>query len=254
MGAYDDIAAARALVAALTKQLDDAKANLATQEAALVVGGPDVSKYQGDITWASVRGAGYDICFPRVADGDIADELFTAARVKAIKTAGLSYAPYYFGRVANAANGERGARAECAMAVYFASRQGWGKTGDLPLVYDFENDSLMGQSPEKCAAHFILFLRAYRGLMGDYAWVYSNPSTMNTIMPFVSDGDQQWLVVNHPLWIADPGATKPTVPAPWTDWTFWQYTWEGTVPGITGKVDLNRANITKTQLDGLRLR
>jgi lysozyme len=253
VGAFDDIAAARALVATLTKQLDDAKAALATQEANLVVGGPDVSKVQGDVNWVAVRGAGYDICFPKVADGDIVDTTFSPGRITNINAAGLSYSPYYFGRVANPANGERDARAECAMAVYFATKQGWGKPGDLPLVLDFENDSLMGQPAAKAAAHLILFLKAYKGLMGHYAWLYSNPSTLGVIVPAMSDADKQWLVSNHPLWIAHIGAPKPTV-TPWSDWTFWQYTDAGTIPGITGKVDINRANITKAQLDGLRLR
>jgi len=56
-----------------------------------------------------------------------------------------------------------------------------------------------------------------------------------------------------PLWAAgfpfhvaaypfDPNSTtyRPDVPYPWTDWTLWQYSSSGRVPGIVGDCDLNR--------------
>lgn len=254
MGAYDDLLAASAKVADLDAQLAAARADAAAQGAAIVKGGPDVSNNQPNVNWTAVKGAGYDITFLKVADGDIKDPSYTAARVSNLKAAGFTaWAPYYFGRVASPGNSERNARAECAMAVYFANQTGWGKTGDLPLVYDFE--TLNGQDAQKAADHLILFLRAYRGLMGDYAWVYTNPATMAQIAPKLSDADAQWLADNHILWLAQyTNAIKPNVPAPWKDWTFWQWTETGTVPGISGNVDLNRANITTAALDRLRLR
>ena len=51
---------------------------------------------------------------------------------------------------------------------------------------------------------------------------------------------------NYRLWLpsypADPNSTtfRPLVPAGWSTWTFWQYTSTGTVPGISGSVDVNR--------------
>jgi GH25 family lysozyme M1 (1,4-beta-N-acetylmuramidase) len=48
------------------------------------------------------------------------------------------------------------------------------------------------------------------------------------------------------LWIAHwTSASQPLVPAGnWagSGWTFWQYSSTGTVPGIRGRVDLNRLN------------
>ena len=58
--------------------------------------------------------------------------------------------------------------------------------------------------------------------------------------------NSQWFADNgYPvLWIAhwSPAAGVPTVPAGnWggESWTFWQYTSDGIVPGIEGRVDLN---------------
>lgn len=44
----------------------------------------------------------------------------------------------------------------------------------------------------------------------------------------------------YPLWVADYGADEPDVSANWTAWTGWQYTDEGRVSGVSGRVDLDR--------------
>jgi GH25 family lysozyme M1 (1,4-beta-N-acetylmuramidase) len=62
--------------------------------------------------------------------------------------------------------------------------------------------------------------------------------------------DSTWVAMNgfNILWIAHwTPATAPIVPGlNWggRGWTFWQYTSDGVVPGITGRVDLNRYNGT----------
>ncbi len=50
-----------------------------------------------------------------------------------------------------------------------------------------------------------------------------------------------------PLWLAaygkndgNPG-TESTAPAPWSDWLVWQYSSNGTVPGVAGRCDVNLA-------------
>jgi len=62
-------------------------------------------------------------------------------------------------------------------------------------------------------------------------------------------GDTRWFADNgYPvLWVAHWGVNAPTVPAQnWggRSWTFWQYTNCGSVPGISGCVDLDRFNGT----------
>ena len=63
-------------------------------------------------------------------------------------------------------------------------------------------------------------------------------------------GDTTWFAENgyHVLWVAHwTTATAPIVPGgAWggDGWTFWQYTSSGPVPGISGRVDLNRYNGT----------
>lgn len=250
MSLWDDLVAARAEVDRLTKALATAQATVADLEARAMKGGPDVSAAQGDVDWAKVRAAGYDICFPKVADGDIIDTTFSSGRIASIKAAGLMYAPYYFGRVAAPSNNERNGRLEAAMAIYFASKQGWGHAGDLPLAYDFENESLNGQTTTKCAKHLMEFVRAYRGCMGHYPILYTNPGTIIPIVAMLSDDDKNALD-NCPLWISHWNVTVPTIPAPWTSAYFWQFTDSATVPGISKPVDNNRVLVARDAVNGL---
>ncbi len=61
-----------------------------------------------------------------------------------------------------------------------------------------------------------------------------------------SHGEPTWFALNgyDILWVAHwTTGVAPTVPGGnWAGdgWTFWQYTSDGVVPGITGRVDLNR--------------
>ena len=50
------------------------------------------------------------------------------------------------------------------------------------------------------------------------------------------------------LWVANWEVSCPDTPTPWTAWQFWQYADNGTVPGITGAVDLDKFNGSLAQL------
>jgi len=59
-------------------------------------------------------------------------------------------------------------------------------------------------------------------------------------------------LTDYLLWVAHyTGKPAPDVPAGWQDWTFWQFSETGTVPGIAGSVDLDRFNGTLEQLRAL---
>jgi GH25 family lysozyme M1 (1,4-beta-N-acetylmuramidase) len=254
---YDTVLAERALVASLQQQLQTEQTKLTTLEAGLVVGGPDVSATQGSIDWPTVKQT-YDWAFVKVADGDVLDSTYSAGRVSALRSSGIGWAPYQYCRVASDSNGQRTPTTEAAMAYYFASKQGWGKSGDFPLAYDVEMNSgetttFQGQTPAKAAAHVVGFVKAYNGLTGTYPFLYTNPSTWKLLSPQMSSDDLA-VMARCPLWLASWGVSSPTVPAPWTQWTFWQYTNNGTVAGITtNPTDLNHCSLSKTELAALAI-
>lgn len=55
--------------------------------------GPGVSEHQGDVDWKKVA-TKHNLAILRVADGDHRDPLYSEARVKAVREAGLLFAPY----------------------------------------------------------------------------------------------------------------------------------------------------------------
>jgi GH25 family lysozyme M1 (1,4-beta-N-acetylmuramidase) len=70
--------------------------------------------------------------------------------------------------------------------------------------------------------------------------IYASPSFWREHM-----GNTRWFADNgySMLWVAHWNTTSPSVPADnWggRSWTFWQYTSDGVVPGISGRVDMNR--------------
>ena len=75
--------------------------------------------------------------------------------------------------------------------------------------------------------------------------IYTSPTFWRNNM-----ADTNWFAINgyRTLWIAHwISGPAPSVPGGnWggTGWTFWQYTSSGSVPGISGRVDLNRYNGT----------
>src|SRR5207245_9703027 len=53
---------------------------------------------------------------------------------------------------------------------------------------------------------------------------------------------------SYPLWVANYGATCPSMPVGWSQWKFWQTSSTGSVSGITGAVDLDEFNGTLADL------
>ena len=79
---------------------------------------------------------------------------------------------------------------------------------------------------------------------GRRATIYTSPSFWRTSM-----GDTQSIALAGytTLWIANWNVNSPSVPAGnWAGygWSFWQYSSTGSVSGISGNVDLDRAKST----------
>jgi len=113
--------------------------------------------------------------------------------------------------------------------------------GDLLPVLDLERSGGLTQT------QLVAWVQAYVGRiyqrLGVRATIYVSPNFWKNYM-----GDTTWFATSgfNVLWIAHwTTATTPLVPgANWggKGWAFWQYTSDGTVPGIGGRVDLDRYN------------
>jgi hypothetical protein len=115
--------------------------------------------------------------------------------------------------------------------------------GDLLPVLDLEVNG--GLAPVELQEWVKSYLDRIYERTGARGVIYTSPTFWRNSM-----GDTTWFAANgyRTLWVAHwTSGPAPGVPGGnWggTDWTFWQYTSSGSVPGITGRVDLNRYNGT----------
>jgi lysozyme len=195
------------------------------------VTGLDVSNWQGTIDWSQVAAAGYKFAFLKASEGGwYVDPTYVANRLGA-NAFGIIIGAYDFAQP-SMTPGQ--AEAEADFFVNLATPQ----AGDLVPVLDLETTN--GLSPVNLQTWVTHWLYEVYARTGQRAAIYTSPSFWTNAM-----GNPTWFAQNgFPLWVAHwTAATSPTVPAAsWLglDWTFWQWTSSGSVPGISGRVDLDR--------------
>ena len=201
--------------------------------------GIDVSKFQGNIDWVRVQNAGISFAFARAIDdkppGNTIDPTF-ASNFAGMKSAGIFRGAYYF---------LRPTRDVAAAANLFNSIVGSLGQGDLPPVIDVE--SADGASAATILDAIAQWIDIVEAGLNRQVMIY-------TYTPFWRDTlGNSTRFSDHPLWIAQyTSAPQPNFPSAFPVYSFWQYTQNGQVPGVTppaSAVDINRFNGT---MDGLR--
>jgi GH25 family lysozyme M1 (1,4-beta-N-acetylmuramidase) len=194
--------------------------------------GIDVSHWQNVIDWPMVRAAGKRFAYIKASEStDFVDWMYATNKAQA-KAAGLYVGAYHFAGP-DATPGDAVAEAD-----HFVATAALGP-GELLPVLDLEKTG--GLSTLDLQAWVAAYLDRVYQLTGVRGVIYVSPSFWTNYM-----GDATWFATNgyRVLWIAHwTTSAEPIVPAGgWggNGWTFWQYTSDGTVPGITGRVDLNR--------------
>lgn len=186
--------------------------------------GIDVSKFQGAPNFATVRGAGYRFVWVKATEGqDFTDPAFWR-NAKAARDAGLKVGAYHFLR-------PRAGRSGAVEARWFHEHlvlAHLGK-GDLRPVLDVETTAL---GPTNTRRYVREALNELRRLTGIRPLFYTYPSFLEGEWP--TD-----LAVIADLWIAHYQVAKPTLPKPWAQYVAWQFSSDGSVPGIAGRCDLN---------------
>ena len=185
--------------------------------------GIDVSKYQGTIDWKQVAASGVKFALLRVGSstksGPYVDPTFEA-NYKGCRDNGIAVGAYLY----TYATSEADQNAE--LAVFLPALT--GKTFEYPVFVDVEDNSLTGLGKDTLTALTkrmmdILDQRGY--LPGWYS--YTN---------YITNYLDAATLVDYPLWVADYRSTLGYT----GKCDIWQYTSSGSVPGISGAVDLNR--------------
>jgi hypothetical protein len=100
-------------------------------------------------------------------------------------------------------------------------------TGTLPPVLDFE--VAKGLRAVDALARAVAFLEAVEDAWGKAAIVYASPNFIMQLAQLAGPAGTPSLrnLANCTLWVAHYRVAKAAVPAPWTDWTIWQFAGDG---------------------------
>lgn len=210
--------------------------------------GIDVSEHQEMIDWQQVAGAGVDFAMVRVgyrrsASGEMVEDRCARYNLQEASAQGIHLGAYFFSTAVN----EEEAREEAQWVLRLL--EGYPIT--YPVVYNcegFQSESsrqhdLTIEERSGLARIFLdeieqagytgMFYAARGELAGNYLW------------------DTEGLEREYRIWVAqyiDPESTEVDRPDYDGSYVMWQYTDEGTVPGIKTVVDLNRAYIGYSQV------
>lgn len=189
----------------------------------------DASRYQGEIDWAQVAAAGYKGAMLKTvstnrklskrADGLYIDPTFET-NYRNAKAAGLDVGVYYY----TYATSEAMADAELALvrqAVY-------GKELTMPVAVDVEENKLK-QLSTLDLSNLTAYALEQVERMGFYAQLY-------TYTGYKYELDMARLSSRWDVWLADYTGKTPNVTF---NYNAHQHTSKGSVPGISGNVDLN---------------
>ena len=208
--------------------------------------GIDVSRFQGAINWPSVAGSGVRFAFVQASRGSGTDctvkpaqcgpDPYFAANRAAAESVGIRVGAYHraFATGGTIADARADAIAESDI---FLAQVGALQSGELVPVLDVETP-FTGMTATTLRTWIRVWVKRVNRRLGRKPMIYTNAtswaSTGNTL---------EFAKAKYPLWIAAYGVSRPGVPA--SNWaghgySVWQFTSSGSVPGISGRVDMDR--------------
>lgn len=189
------------------------------------VHGIDVSKWNGEIDWKTVRKSGVSFAFIKATEGtDRLDARFHEYWRNA-SAAGIPHAPYHFYYFCATAD---------AQADWFI-RSVPKESMKLPPVLDVEwNPSSptckTRPAPEVVRSEMLKFMRRIEAHYGKRPIIY-------TSVDFHRD-NLVGQFKNYPFWVRSTAAHPAEIYSD-RQWSFWQYTGTGVIPGISTPTDIN---------------
>ena len=183
--------------------------------------GVDVSAYQGEIDWGKVKQSGIDFAIIRLGyrgyeSGKLVEDKYAKDNLKGAKEAGLRVGAYFFSQALSIKETDQ----EIAYMLDIL-----GDTQlDMPLVLDWEIPASDARTLTDIQRHYCAQVRD----KGYTPMVYFNWHQSENLY-YLSE------LEDYPFWLA---LYQDRMTYPWRV-EMWQWTDKGTVPGISGPVDLN---------------
>lgn len=188
--------------------------------------GIDVSHWQGVIDWSLARD-GLGFVYLKATDGTAGVDPRFTANWGATRAASLPRGAYHFFRPADVEG-----QVERFLATVGED------PGELPPALDLE----VGPMDRAEFELALLWLEAIEAHYGRVPALYLNHACVWDL-ELAAGQDDAWLgqFARYPLWIADYSGAEAPRPqlGPWSRWTFWQHTPQGSTVGINAAVDLD---------------
>lgn len=200
------------------------------------IDGIDVSKWQGDIDWSSVKDDDMKFAIVRLgyrgsANGTLVTDNYFEANIKGAKKAGLGVGIYFFTQAITTSEAEEEAEYVIEKLSSYNGYVSWPIYIDMETLSNsrLDNAGLTSDQKTKICAAFCKKIEE----AGYSAGVYSNGWYLNTQM------DAESLAANYDIWLANY-TTQTSYSG---TYNMWQYTSTGSVSGISGNVDMNVAYV-----------
>lgn len=210
------------------QSINQEQANQMFQNEGVTSRGIDVSAHQGKINWAQVAASGVDFAMIRVGfrgqtSGGIYEDAYFKTNIAGAIANGIKVGIYFYSTAIN----ENEALEEAVWVVRKISTY----RITYPVVYDFEDFNskrcvnVGGQQATSNALTFLSFVQSN----GYEPMMYANKSDITNRMSRGAFQMKFWLA--HYTTQTDYAG----------NYQMWQYTSKGSVPGISGNVDMNIA-------------
>ncbi|WP_051633535.1 GH25 family lysozyme [Bacillus sp. UNC41MFS5] len=205
--------------------------------------GIDVSHWQGTINWNQVKNSGIAFVYAKASEGTTYTDTMFSTNVQGARAAGLPIGAYHYARPSAPYNPDE-AKAEAQYFVNVMKNGGMGDFGDIMPVLDLEEPAATGTlTSDEIASWARVFTDTVKSLTKRQVMVYTGAWFVQQYNDFGGK------LSDLPVWIARYGITQPPAVGGWTQWTAWQYSDRGTIPGILGPVDLDYG---PTSIDALK--
>lgn len=189
----------------------------------ILMNGIDVSKWQGTIDFQKVKDAGVQFVMMRDGFGRFSgqEDAFFERNYKEARRVGLLVGAYHY----SYAKTPEEAREEARYCQSLLK----GKKFEFPIAFDMEEKSVAALGKEKVSEIAKAFCEELERV-GYYVCIYANKSwLLSNFTPDIFEKYDIWLA--H--WVNITDFSKP--------YGMWQYTSDGQVNGVNGRVDMDFA-------------
>ena len=197
-----------------------------------MIAGIDISHYNGAVDCSKLSAGGVNFAYTKASEGRFTKDPLYAANYAGLEQNQIFRGAYHFFYP------QLDAQAQAANFLSVVTQLG---PGDLPPTLDVEVSG--EQSPAAIAAGMQQWLDAVEEELGRTPMIYTAAGFWNAALGGTSAFSE------YPLWVAHYTSNpSPNVPKGFSDYTFWQYSESGSVPGIAGNVDMDWFNGSSADL------